>query len=382
METSENPETPTAMQRLEQTEGEVRRMTGDISSLVQLGHQQQQQFHHHQQQIQQQEQQLAQILQMLTNMASPSAHAPAPSAHTPAPATTATAPSAPSLLSAPASFQDPNVPVPGVPVPGVPVPAAPVPVALSAHEPKIGNPERFDGNPAQVRAFLTSCRVQFSLQPRTFSTEGARVGYVITHLTGRARLWGTAEFDRQTPACASFDAFAKEMLKVFDLDSSTAEASRALMTIRQGNRTVADFSIDFRTLARRSSWNEAAQVDAFLHSLADYVKDELVSHDQPSTLDETIALAVRIDRRIQTRRREKGRSTQTSVRTLSHSVVRPPSSATPQSQLDPPEPMEIGRASLTPAERQRRISSNLCLYCGGENHRVASCPAKAAAHRT
>ena len=352
METPD-PETSTAMQRLELAEGGMHRMAGDISSLIQLGHQQQQQFHQHQQQIQQQQQQLAQVLQRLTNLTSPSAP------------------------SAPAPLLDPNAPVPVAQVP-----VAPVPVAHSAPEPKIGNPERFDGNPAQVRAFLTSCRVQFSLQPRTFATEGARVGYVITHLTGRARLWGTAEFDRQTPACTSLNAFAEEMLKVFDLGSSTAEASRALMTIRQGNRTVADFSIDFRTLARRSSWNEAAQVDAFLHSPADYVKDELVSHDQPSALDEAIALAVRIDRRIQTRRREKGRSTQPSVRTLGHSAARPPSSATPQSQLDLPEPMEIGRASLTPAERQRRLSSNLCLYCGADGHRVATCPVKAAAHRT
>ncbi|KAG5263850.1 hypothetical protein AALO_G00269340, partial [Alosa alosa] len=28
------------------------------------------------------------------------------------------------------------------------------------------------------------------------------------------------------------------------------------------------------------------------------------------------------------------------------------------------------------AERQRRITSNLCLYCGGDGHRVATCPAK------
>lgn len=312
------------MQRLERAEQEVRRMSGDISSLTLLGHQ-------HKQQIQKQQQQLTQILQLLTNMASQS-----------------TPVSAPSPISG-APFLESNAPEPG-----------------------ISNPERFDGDPAQVQAFLTSCRIQFSLQPRTFATEGARVGYAITHLTGRARLWGTAEFDQRTPACASFEAFAEEMLKVFDLGSSRAEASKALMTIQQGNRSVADYSIDFRTLARRSSWNVAALVDAFLHSLSDYMKDELVSHDQPQTLDEAIALAVGLDRRIQARRQEKGRFSQRSARTLSD----PP--ATPQSQHNRPEPMEIGRAFLTPEERQCRITSNLCLYCGGEGHRVMTCPAKKA----
>lgn len=307
-------------------------MSGDISSLLQVGHQQHERFQQQQQQLQQQQQQLAMVIQLLNNLTPPSALVVAAAAHAP--------------------------------------------------EPKIGNPERFNGDSTQVRPFLTSCRLQFSLQPRTFATEGARVGYAITHLTGRARLWGTAEFERQTPACATFDLFAEEMLKVFDLDSPTAEASRELFRIRQGRRSVADHSIDFRTLARRSSWNTPSLVDAFLHSLADYMKDELVSHELPSTLDEAIALAVRIDRRIQTRRRERGRQDPPTTG-IRRNLSGPPSSpATQPSQRDQPEPMDIGRASLTPAERQRRFTSNLCLYCGGDGHRVATCPLKAEAHRT
>ena len=331
---------PTAMDRLERAEGEVNRLTGDIASLIQLGHQ-------HQQQLQRQQEQLAQVIEKLTSLATP----------------------------APPPQPEPNAPPPDAPAPVAtpPDPAAP--------EPKIGNPERFDGDPKQVRAFLTSCRVQFSLQPRTFATERARVGYVITHLTGRARLWGAAEFERRTPACATFEAFAAEMTKVFDLGSSSSEASRELLTMRQGNRTVADYSIDFRTQVNRSSWNMAAVVDAFYQSLADYIKDELVSHDLPSTLDAAIELAARIDHRIQIRRRERGRQNQSATRSRSTPSAFLPSPVTPPTQSNQPEPMEIGRASLTPEERQRRFTSNLCLYCGGDNHRVASCPAKARAHQ-
>lgn len=238
-------------------------MSGDITSLIQIGNK-------HQQQLQRQQDQLTQVIQTLTKLATPS------------------------------SPQSNGL------VPEAPVPVNPA-LALDAPEPKIGNPERFNGDPTQVRAFLTSCKVQFSLQPRTFSTEGAKVGYAITHLTGRARLWGTAEFERKTPACNNFNAFADEMIKVFDPGFSNSETSRALMTIRQGNQSVSEYSIEFRTLVRRSDWNMKAVIDAFYHSLADYIKDELVSYDLPSTLDEAIALVTRIDRRIQTRRRERGR---------------------------------------------------------------------------
>ncbi|KAL2083713.1 hypothetical protein ACEWY4_021486 [Coilia grayii] len=99
--------------------------------------------------------------------------------------------------------------------------------AAGFSEPRVGCPERFDGDPTQVRAYLTNCCLVFSLQPRNFATEAAKVAYAINHLSGRARLWGTAEFERQSPACSSFSQFADEMVKVFDTGSSSAEASRA-----------------------------------------------------------------------------------------------------------------------------------------------------------
>lgn len=41
--------------------------------------------------------------------------------------------------------------------------------------------------------------------------------------------------------------------------------------------------------------------------------------------------------------------------------------------------MEVGRATLSPEKYQRRIASHLCLYRGGEGHRVVTCPLKARA---
>lgn len=66
-----------------------------------------------------------------------------------------------------------------------------------------------------------------------------------------------------------------------------------------------DYSIDFHTRASQSRWNSSAFCEAFLHGLADYIKDELVSHDTPLNLDGVIDLAIRIDLHVQIRRREK-----------------------------------------------------------------------------
>lgn len=66
----------------------------------------------------------------------------------------------------------------------------------------------------------------------------------------------------------------------------------------QGGRAVADCPLDFRTRAFWKDWNVSAFSDTFLHGLANYIKDELVSYELATTLDGVIVLATKIDVRI------------------------------------------------------------------------------------
>ena len=263
------------------------------------------------------------------------------------------------------------------------LPSAPPPPAIPGpvSEPRVGAPERFAGDPDSCSPFITNCSILFALQPHTFASEEARVAFAINHLTGRARLWGTSEWERRTQACSSFQAFAAELRKVFGAASRGPDSTGGLLSLRQGSRTVADYSIDFRTRARQSNWNTEAQCDAFLLGLEGYIKDELVSHDLPTTLDGVIELSTRVDRRIQARREERQRECFDQRRPHQ---LRPPSEATASraaSQGGEPEPMQVGRTSLTSEERQRRRQQNLCLYCGQAGHFVSRCPVKARAHQ-
>ena len=284
------------------------------------------------------------------------------------------------LTQAPQASGAASPPAPPATAPA-PVPA-PLP-PMDAPEPRVGIPERYEGDRETCGPFLTNCSLLFALQPRTFATEGAKVAFVINHLTGRARLWGTAEWERQSPACASFDLFATELRKVFGLETCGPEAIGGLIGLKQGEKTVSDYSIDFRTRASRSKWNNSALCDAFLNGLADYIKDKLVSYDMPTTLDGVIELATRIDLRIQTRRREKHRGG--AHRPLPSSfrggAVAANSASSSVLQTGDPEPMQLGRTSLTPEEKEHRRKANLCLYCGTAGHFISRCPAKARAHQ-
>ena len=269
---------------------------------------------------------------------------------------------------------------------GEPAPAPeviPAPVTASANlgvgrsvEPRLPPPTCYAGEPHLCRSFLAKCSLYFSLQPSLFSSEQAKVAFVITLLSGRAAQWGTTAWEKKLPCCSSFDLFSKELKKVFDRAASGREAARVLAELRQGNRSVADYSIEFRTLAAESGWNAEAQWDMFLHGLSDRLQDEIYSLDLPKTLDELVDLAIRVDSRL-LRRESRMRQNR----------FPDPVPDTPVSPMAPevgsvdPEPMQLGRSRLSVEEKRRRRTEGLCLYCGGAGHRVASCPVKVNTHQ-
>lgn len=135
-----------------------------------------------------------------------------------------------------------------------------------------------------------------------------------------------------------------------------------------------DYTVEFRTVASRSGWPKAPLADTFLHGRADYIKDLLIAYGRPPSLDGVIELAIQLDLRVQTRGHN---------RQLSHPFLGPRSRdrASPPTTTEPgPEPIQLGRALLTPEERRCRRRANLCMYCGGEGHFVATCPSKGLTH--
>ena len=85
---------------------------------------------------------------------------------------------------------------------------------------------------------LTNYSILFALRPNTLSPEGARVALTINHPTGRARLWGTAELERRTPASSSSQTFAAELGKGFGVASWGPDTSGGLLGLCQGSHSV------------------------------------------------------------------------------------------------------------------------------------------------
>ncbi|KAF0042489.1 hypothetical protein F2P81_006021 [Scophthalmus maximus] len=143
--------------------------------------------------------------------------------------------------------------------------------------------------------------------------------------------------------------FAAEIRKVFRMP---LDASGGLLRLHQGSHSMVDYAIDFHTQALMSEGNKPAQVDAFLLGLASYAKDELVSHDLPSSLDDIIELVSRIDRCIQARRR--GRRSDHLPASRPSALPRPPS---------PPAGQPMREEVLLFICPSSQTSSNFLLAC-------------------
>lgn len=239
-------------------------------------------------------------------------------------------------------------------------------------EPRCNNPPPYDGDPNSCRAFLSQCSVVFALQPRTYALEESKVAFVLTLLTGKARVWET-----QAPFCASFKAFRQEMERLFDRSARGQEAADQLARLRQAGRSVTDYAIHFKTLAATCDWNEEACRAMFRAGLEDDIQDELATQDLPCDFDDLINMALRIEGRL--RRRRQRLAVRPSWRTEESSPVSPTDSLNVSSTE--PEPMQVGRLRLTPQQKQQRLALGLCLYCGKSGHFAAGCPLKVKARQ-
>ncbi|RXN04479.1 Retrotransposon-derived PEG10 [Labeo rohita] len=250
----------------------------------------------------------------------------------------------------------------------VPIPTESIrPIMVSSSEPKLPAPERFDGNPDKCRGFITQCTLVFKLQPSCFPTESSKVAYVVTLLTGKALDWATALWDQQSPLTENSEAFISEMKRVFYHPASRGDANYHLLRLSQGTRSVSEFAIEFRTLATEAGWNSQALRAAFHNALSPEIKDELAFRDPAPDLESLIDVATRVDHRLRERQQER------QLETKQYKTIEQACPITPTLN-DLEEPMQLGRARLTQAERDRRMRERCCLYCGKPGHFRLSCP--------
>lgn len=252
------------------------------------------------------------------------------------------------------------------------------PVQLS-REPHVPDPDHYKGDMGKCGGFLLQCSLVFSQKPSTYATDISKIAYIMGLLQGNALDWAAAAYQSNSEIRKSYATFVGELRKVFDHPVKGKDASKRLLTLHQGTRSVAEYSVEFRTLSAEAGWDDAALQTVFLNGLSEQLKDELALKDDSSDLDSLISTAIRLDNRLRERKRERN-TRPPAVSVLTRSVSNPRAPTLLPAPLPAPvnseEPMQLGRARLTPAERLRRIRAGECIYCGKLGHFLSTCPSR------
>ncbi len=156
---------------------------------------------------------------------------------------------------------------------------------------------------------------------------------------------------------------------MFEYPAGGKDVSTQIMSITQGNRTAAEYAIEFRTLAAQSGWNDVSLKAMFHRSLNTELQTELACKGEDSSFAEFVTLAIKIDNLMRQAPKRKGsrgnqRNSRIPISVKAHTHD---------------EPMQVSVSHLSEEERERRRQHQLCFYCGESGHRSLGCPHKSRA---
>ncbi|KAK3563946.1 hypothetical protein QTP86_006274 [Hemibagrus guttatus] len=224
----------------------------------------------------------------------------------------------------------------------------------------------YSGSLEDCNGFLLQCSLVLEMQPHMFPTERSKVAFLITQLSGKALLWAEFIWSQNHPAVQSYSSFVDHFKEVFGKPSWDSSMGEELYNLKQGKMSVNEYALQFRTLAAKSGWNEQALLTSYRQGLDPQVRLHLAAYKDSIGLERFIQLSIRFATRMQSCLDEhQGQAP------LTTTLCRPGSVSPPEPA---PEPMHLGSSHLTPAERQRRLTQNLCLYCGAPGHAISACP--------
>lgn len=123
-------------------------------------------------------------------------------------------------------------------------------VLLLPPKPRVPTLERFSGDREKLRALRNACQLYFALQPRPFSLESIKVGFIISLLQGEPQSWAHRMLEENIVQLQTMPTFIDAMAQLYDNPKwTTAEAAiHALQHV-----------MDFRCWNADTQWNDAAR---------------------------------------------------------------------------------------------------------------------------
>ncbi|KAI5615376.1 nephrocystin-4-like [Silurus asotus] len=153
-------------------------------------------------------------------------------------------------------------------------------------------PATFSGEPSECRGFLMQVNLYIEMQPQRFPTERSKVAFFISLLSGKARAWAQSLWDAAGPVVNAYAPFTAHFLDVFSAAPGVLTTADQLLSLRQGDDTISDYSLRFRTLAASSGWNESALLGVYRQGLSPEIRQAMAVYDDKVGLESFIPKSI------------------------------------------------------------------------------------------
>ncbi|SAM05196.1 hypothetical protein [Absidia glauca] len=249
-------------------------------------------------------------------------------------------------------------------------------------EPKVADPQHFNGTSKDLPNFITQCRMYITLQPSRFPDDKMKVIFMCSYMRGAAFSWVQPHLDNlDTPEeeafLVNFPLFLQALRDAFGDPDQKKAAEFEISSLHQGEQPASTYAAKFQRLAPVTEWNDAALRFVFTKGLSDRLQDELATRDLPDRFTEYIHKVIELDNRIRERKQSrKGKHPTRPHQTPPHHPVKitPDDGGVRPMEVDKTVVKKGFKKPLTKEERQRRADNGLCMYCGGAGHAIGECP--------
>ena len=257
---------------------------------------------------------------------------------------------------------------------------------------KPADPVKFSGavaDQATVEAFIAACNTAFLFDPR--GSEIHKIAYAISHFQeGKdASEWIRPHLDSlytnspdREDWLQSWSLFSAELKDRFGNPLAKKDSWREWTSLRQGKDTARAYTTRFNTLLHQIELppNSEVVLTQYQDNLRDNVRTRLVAKSF-TVLRLLQSAAMEIDDDLGRIAASNPRSTPSKTQDKGENPASPttPSKSSSTTLVPAKSPGQVSsgrRGPLTNEEKQYRFDNNLCMYCGGADHRFEGCAKK------
>jgi len=134
---------------------------------------------------------------------------------------------------------------------------------------------------------------------RTTSSNRDESYAIMQQLSVAALRWAEALWMKESTVVTSIQEFVKHFKEVFGRPVEDSSFGDQLLQLHQGKKTIAEYSLEFRTLASNSGWNERLLISVYRRGLNPALRLQLAIYDDSLGIEKFIQQAIHVQQRSQ-----------------------------------------------------------------------------------